>query len=43
VDRRAFIAWSLGLLGAPLVAEGQSVTKVHRIGVLLARADDVIQ
>jgi hypothetical protein len=34
VDRRAFIASTLGLLSAPLAAQGQPATKVPRIGVL---------
>jgi ABC-type uncharacterized transport system substrate-binding protein len=34
MDRRAFVAGTLGLLAAPLVAEAQSAGKVYRIGVL---------
>ncbi len=34
MDRRAFIAGSLGLLAAPLAAEAQQPGKVFRIGVL---------
>jgi ABC-type uncharacterized transport system substrate-binding protein len=34
VDRRAFLASSLGLLAAPLVAQAQPAGRVHRIGLL---------
>jgi ABC-type uncharacterized transport system substrate-binding protein len=34
VDRRGFIAGTLGLLAAPLAAEAQPAGKVHRIGFL---------
>jgi hypothetical protein len=34
VDRRAFVAGSLGLLAAPLAAEAQQAPKVARIGIL---------
>ena len=34
MDRRAFVAGSLGLLAAPLAAEAQLVAKVYRIGFL---------
>jgi putative ABC transport system substrate-binding protein len=34
VDRRAFVAGSLGLLAAPRVAEAQQAGRVYRIGVL---------
>jgi putative ABC transport system substrate-binding protein len=36
VDRRAFIAGTLGLLAAPLAAEAQPTTKIPRIGILRA-------
>jgi ABC-type uncharacterized transport system substrate-binding protein len=34
VDRRAFVAGTLGMLAAPLAAHGQQAGKVYRIGVL---------
>jgi putative ABC transport system substrate-binding protein len=34
VDRRAFVAGTLGLLAAPLAAEAQQAGKVYRIGIL---------
>jgi putative ABC transport system substrate-binding protein len=34
VDRRAFLAGSLGALAAPFVVEAQPPAKVHRIGLL---------
>jgi putative tryptophan/tyrosine transport system substrate-binding protein len=34
IDRRAFLAGSLGLLAAPLAAEAQQAGKIFRIGVL---------
>ena len=34
MDRRAFLASSLGLLAAPLVAQAQPAGRVHRIGLL---------
>jgi hypothetical protein len=34
MDRRAFIAAAVGLLGAPLAAEGQQAARVARIGFL---------
>jgi putative tryptophan/tyrosine transport system substrate-binding protein len=34
VDRRAFVAGTLGLLAAPLAVEAQPATKIHRIGFL---------
>ena len=36
MDRRAFIAGTLGLFAAPLVAEAQQAGKVYRIGFLRA-------
>jgi putative ABC transport system substrate-binding protein len=38
VDRRAFIAGTVGLLAAPLAAEAQQPTKVYRIGFLGAES-----
>jgi putative ABC transport system substrate-binding protein len=34
VDRRAFVAGTLGLLAAPLAAEAQQAGRVYRIGML---------
>jgi hypothetical protein len=34
VDRRVFVAGTLGLLAAPLAVEGQQAGKVYRIGIL---------
>jgi putative ABC transport system substrate-binding protein len=39
VDRRAFLAGSLGLLAAPLAAAAQQPGKVYRIGMLLHTDD----
>ena len=36
MDRRAFIAGTLGLLGAPLAADSQPTRTLHRIGFLTA-------
>jgi hypothetical protein len=34
IDRRVFVAGTLGLLTVPLAAEAQQTGKVHRIGYL---------